>query len=82
MSATREQWAAIIMQVMQLIYRQQERYKHVTFDQAKPYIIESLDTWTIGELNHFIMENFSHDSAHKDHNAVCNSAGIACTCID
>lgn len=80
MSATREQWSIILMQVMQLIYKQQTRYNQLTFEQAKPHIMQDLDAWTIGELNYFILENFNNDS--QDHNAVCSSAGIACTCND
>ncbi|WEJ62181.1 hypothetical protein [Thiomicrorhabdus lithotrophica] len=79
MSATREQWAAIIMQVMQLLHKQNPRYNPYTFEQAKPSIVEELDTWTIGELNYFIMENLSHDT--QPNTGICDCARLACACI-
>lgn len=76
MSATREKWAQMIMQVLYLIYEQDDTYLGLSFEEAKPKIEKNT---TFLEFQRYLMEELPH-AAPNSMDSVCSSARIACVC--
>lgn len=81
MSATVQNWKALIHLVMQRIYEMDDTYKEMEFEGEADEIIKTrIANWTITELDQFIAQEFTPTDLHSIaiHCAGCTT----CACND
>jgi len=49
-SGTKQQWDAAIDSIYHTYYEQCDDYIGMSYEQARPYIVAELNSWTVAEL--------------------------------
>lgn len=81
MSATVQQWKALIDLVMQHIYEMDDTYMGMEYEgEADELIKTRIQSWTITELDHFIAQEFT--PADLQHTAIHCAGCATCACHD
>lgn len=75
-SGLKEAWAKMILQVLWLIYEQDDTYLGLSFEEARPLIEKNT---SFQEFQRVVIEELPHANAIQM-DSVCSSARTACVC--
>lgn len=76
-SGLKEAWEKMILQVLWLIYEQDDTYLGLSFEESRPLIEKNT---SFQEFQRVVTEELPHANANQM-DSVCNSARTACVCL-